>query len=84
MTSRVHFIFNRGHEGSGPSLTDTSMNGTWIDKMRVGKGNKAPHRGWRCSGQGDYGEGLPPLSNQQVPSGESSRGGDNLLGQTWL
>ena len=42
MTSRVHFIFNRGHGGSGPSLTDTSMNGTWIDKMRVGKGNKAP------------------------------------------
>ena len=42
MTSCVHFIFNRGHEGSGPSLTDTSMNGTWIDKMRVGKGNKAP------------------------------------------
>ena len=84
MTSRVHFIFNRGHEGSGPSLTDTSMNGTWIDKMRVGKGNKAPHRGWRCSGQGDYGEGLPPLSDQQVPSGESFGGGDNLLGQTWL
>ena len=23
-------------------MTDTSMNGTWIDKMRVGKGNKAP------------------------------------------
>ena len=42
MTSRVHFIFNRGQGGSGQSLTDTSMNGTWIDKMRVGKGNKAP------------------------------------------
>ena len=42
MTSRVHFIFNRGHGPSGPSLTDTFMNGTWIDKMRVGKGNKAP------------------------------------------
>ena len=42
MTSRVHFIFNRGHGGSGQSLTETSMNGTWIDKMRVGKGNKAP------------------------------------------
>ena len=40
MTSRVHFIFNRGHGPSGPSLTDTFMNGTWIDKMRVGKGNK--------------------------------------------
>ena len=36
------------------------------------------------SGQGDYGEGLPPLSDQEVPSGESSGGGDNLLGQTWL
>ena len=36
------------------------------------------------SGQGDYGEGLPPLSDQQVPSGESFGGGDNLLGQTWL
>ena len=23
-------------------MTDTSMNGTWIDKMRVGKGYKAP------------------------------------------
>ena len=42
MTSCVHFIFNRGQGGSGQSLTDTSMNGTWIDKMRVGKGNKAP------------------------------------------
>jgi len=41
-TSRVHFIINRGQGGSGPSVTDTSMNGTWIDKMRVGKGNKAP------------------------------------------
>ena len=40
MTSCVHFIFNRGQGGSGQSLTDTSMNGTWIDKMRVGKGNK--------------------------------------------
>ena len=36
------------------------------------------------SGQGDYGEGLPPLSDQQVPSRESFGGGDNLLGQTWL
>jgi len=41
-TSRVHCIFSRGSRGNGPSLTDTSMNGTWIDKMRIGKGNKAP------------------------------------------
>ena len=96
MTSCVHLIFNRGHGGSGPTLTDTSMNGTWIDKMRVGKGNKAPLSHGNIISVLDQGmevfcyldkvtmeRDFHP-SNQQVLSGESSRGGDNLLGQTWL
>ena len=40
--SRVHFIISRGLGRNGPSLTDTSMNGTWIDKTIIGKSNKAP------------------------------------------
>jgi len=39
--SRVHFILNKGHGASGPFLTDMSMNGTWIDSIRVGKDQSA-------------------------------------------
>ena len=97
MTSCVHFIFNRGDGGSDQSLIDTSMNGTWIDQMRVGKGNKAPLSHGNIISVLDQGMEVfcyldkvtmerdfhPSLTSKYL-CGESSGGGDNLLGQTWL
>ena len=38
--SRVHFIHSKDLQSSVGFLTDTSMNGTWVSKIRVGKSNK--------------------------------------------